>query len=303
MLDVTLAQAANSGAVRAIDLQREEVVAANAHRPARVEVCDDAVLEFKGGIGRVIGGALVGLALFVDTLRNVGRTKAGNGLHFAEEIVEHIAPVAKHVDDDAAIIFFAVVPARALGHDVVAFENPVTEFTAHAEDFSEESLFLEALDLAHAGKPELVLDNAILHTGLGGDIVEIERVGGADGGGLFAVNMLARSDGFFDGTRATAGGLRVEVNEVLGLGEFRIEVGGPAHTFVHRGELRKLGLATTNEHRLGPDDFAVTDLQTALFADGEDRADVVLVGAHASGDAVHDDADFVFFHMSDDGWM
>ena len=233
----------------------------------------------------------------------MGRTKAGNGLHFAKEIVKHIAPVAKHVDDDAAVIFFAVVPARALGHDVVAFENPVTEFTAHAEDFSEEPLFLEALNLAHAGKPELVLHNAVLHTGLGGDIVKIERIGGADGGGLFAVNMLARSDRFFDSTRTAAGRLRVEVNEILGLGEFRIEVGGPAHAFVHRSELRELGFAAAHEHRLGPDDFAVTDLQASLFADGEDRADVVLVGAHASGDAVHDDADFVFFHKDDVGWM
>jgi hypothetical protein len=40
----------------------------------------------------------------------------------------------------------------------------------------------------------------------------------------------------------------------------------------------------------------VADLEAALIADGLDRADEVLVGAHASGDAVHDDADSFGFH-------
>jgi hypothetical protein len=39
-----------------------------------------------------------------------------------------------------------------------------------------------------------------------------------------------------------------------------------------------------------------------LINDGLDRADEVLVGAHASRDAVHDDADFVCFHILELGW-
>ena len=58
----------------------------------------------------VVGGALVRFARFVPTLLHVRRTEARNGLHFAEDVVEHITPVAKHVHDDPAIIFLAVIP-------------------------------------------------------------------------------------------------------------------------------------------------------------------------------------------------
>jgi hypothetical protein len=40
----------------------------------------------------------------------------------------------------------------------------------------------------------------------------------------------------------------------------------------------------------------VADFEAALIADRFDRTDEVLVGAHASGDAVHDDADAFGFH-------
>ena len=36
----------------------------------------------------------------------------------------------------------------------------------------------------------------------------------------------------------------------------------------------------------------------ALVDDGLDRADQVLVGAHASGDAVHDNTDFMCGHLN-----
>ncbi len=69
--------------------------------------------------------------------------------------------MAKHVDDDAAVVFLAVIPARALGLDVVALENPVAEFAADAEDLAEEALLLEALELEQAGEPEFVLHDAV----------------------------------------------------------------------------------------------------------------------------------------------
>ncbi len=71
---------------------------------------DDAALEFEGGIGRVVGVAVVGATLFVDAAWDMGRAEAGDRLHFPEEIVEHVAPVAEHVEDDAAAVLFPVVP-------------------------------------------------------------------------------------------------------------------------------------------------------------------------------------------------
>ena len=68
------------------------------------------IFEFESGVGRVIGGALVRLTFFVDTLRDVSGREAGHALDFAEEIVDHVAPVAQHINDHAAAVFFTVVP-------------------------------------------------------------------------------------------------------------------------------------------------------------------------------------------------
>ena len=53
-------------------------------------------------------------------------------MHLAEQVVQHVAPVAHHVQDHAAAVFRAVVPARALDRLQVAFEHPVAELEAHA---------------------------------------------------------------------------------------------------------------------------------------------------------------------------
>ena len=66
--------------------------------------------EFESGVSRVICCALVRLTFFVDALRDVSRCEAGHALDLAEEVVDHVAPVAKHIDDHAAAVFFTVVP-------------------------------------------------------------------------------------------------------------------------------------------------------------------------------------------------
>jgi len=50
------------------------------------------------------------------------------------------------------------------------------------------------------------------------------------------------------------------------------------------------------EDRVGHQRQVGADLDAALGSDRGDRADQVLVGAHAAGDAVHDDADSALFH-------
>src|SRR5438132_1333116 len=80
-----------------------------------VEVGDDATLELEGGIGRIVGRSLVALAVLVDALGDMVRPEAGDGAHVAEGVVEHVAPVAEHVEDHAAAVLGAIVPRRALG--------------------------------------------------------------------------------------------------------------------------------------------------------------------------------------------
>ena len=73
--------------------------------------------------------------------------------------------MAEHVDDDAAVVLFAVVPARSLCGLPVALENPVAELAADGEDAAEEAAVDESLELAQAGKEELVLHDANFDSG------------------------------------------------------------------------------------------------------------------------------------------
>src|SRR5262245_27134575 len=103
--------------------------------------------ELERGIGRVVCGRLVLLAVLVPAIREVRRSQATHRLHFAEEIVEHVAPVAQHVEDDAAAVLLAVVPRGALRGNAVALEYPVAEFAANGKDPAEEALLFQSLEL------------------------------------------------------------------------------------------------------------------------------------------------------------
>src|SRR5437879_5294976 len=74
-------------------------------------------------------------------------------------MVEQVAPVGEHVEDDPAAVLLAVVPRGTLCGRccVVALEHPVPEFAAHAQDAAEEAVVHEPLELADAGEEQLVL--------------------------------------------------------------------------------------------------------------------------------------------------
>src|SRR5690606_24367914 len=107
-LGLAVAQAGDGGAVGAVNVQGEQVVAIDAGGPGGVEVEDGAVVQLEGRVGGVVGGALVFLAGFVPTLGDVGGAEAGEALDVAEEVLDVILPVADHVHDDAAVVFLAV---------------------------------------------------------------------------------------------------------------------------------------------------------------------------------------------------
>ena len=148
--------------------------------------------------------------------------------HVAEKVVDHVAPVAVHIDNHAAAVLGAVVPGGALDGlaFVLAGKDPIAELTAHGEDFSEKALFFEELEFADAGEPELVLYGAVFHAGLLRNLGDAEGFRVFCGGGFLAINVLTSGDGALKerDTVGCAGG--VEENLIVGIGEGRIEVGG-----------------------------------------------------------------------------
>src|SRR6185295_2043138 len=121
-------------------LQSEQIVAPHAHRPGGSEVSKHAAGELEAGVGRIVGGGLVLPPVLVPAIWNMSRAHAAHGPHLAEEVVENVAPVAQHVEDDAAAVSLAVVPGGTLRRNPVAFEDPVAEFTANGNDLAEEAV-------------------------------------------------------------------------------------------------------------------------------------------------------------------
>ena len=109
--------------------------------------------------------------------------------------------------------------------------------------------------------------------------------------------MLAGGNGLADSVGAATGRLRVEINGVIGIGEDLVEVGAPLGRACAGTEFTQLAFASANEDGVGHDDFIRSDAEATLLDDRINRADEVLVCAHASGDAVHDDSNAVCFHI------
>ena len=292
-LDPDVAQPGHGGARGAVHLHGQQVVAPHARAPGGVEVADHAVGQLEGRVGGIVGGAGVGAARLVDAAGDVRRAEAADGLDGAEEVVDEVAPVAEHVEDDAAALLAAVVPARALGGDRVALEDPVAELAPDGEHAPEEAPVEQRLELAEARQPELVLHHAVAHAGLPGQLVE--RIGLARGGGgrLLAVDVAPGADGARDRGGARQGGLGVEVDGIGGIRQRRVEVGGPLQSAGLGGQRRQLLRIAPGEQRLGHDAVARRQRDAALADDRQDRAQQVLIRSHAARDAVEDEAEGV----------
>src|SRR5690348_934942 len=104
---------------------------------------DDSAFEFECRVGCVVSGAGVWFALLVAALRNMCGAKTGDGLHRPEHIVEDIAPMTQHVDDEAALILLAVIPGRPLRGYHIPFEDPVTKFAADGKNAAKKSQVAE----------------------------------------------------------------------------------------------------------------------------------------------------------------
>ncbi|MNF11140.1 hypothetical protein D3C80_2122880 [compost metagenome] len=70
--------------MRAINLKRDEIIAAHTHRPGRVDMGDGAAFQLEGGVGGIVGIRRIGVALFIETLGDMGGAEATYGFHRSE---------------------------------------------------------------------------------------------------------------------------------------------------------------------------------------------------------------------------
>src|SRR5204863_7301121 len=179
---------------------------------------------------------------------------------------------AQHAEHDAAAVLLAVIPRRPLGGHAIALEHPVAELAAYGEHPPEKSLFAQLAQLEQAGKPELVLHDAMLDARPLGRAVHINGLGERGRDGLLAVDVLSGGDGALEKLRPQLRRGGVEEDLVRAF-ERRIEIGGPACDAVLARELLDLRGVASNEERIGHQACAVLERDAALLANFEDRAD------------------------------
>jgi len=71
---------------------------------------DHPTLEPEGRVGGIIRSRGVLLASLVPALGNIRGAEATHAFNLAKEIVEHVAPVADHIENDAAAVLGAIIP-------------------------------------------------------------------------------------------------------------------------------------------------------------------------------------------------
>src|SRR5579863_3964809 len=140
MLRKAARQTGDRRAVRAVDMKDREIIPPHPHCPGRVDVRYDAIFQLEGCIRCVVNVRLVGLSIFVDTGGNMRCAKTTYSSDRCESVIEHVSPMAQHIENDAAAFGLLVVPARSLRRlPPVALEYPITKLTAYGEHAPEEA--------------------------------------------------------------------------------------------------------------------------------------------------------------------
>src|ERR1700730_17899471 len=289
-------QPRDRGAMGAVHVKRDEIVTPPARAPGAVDMRDGPAVELQGCVWGVVEVPAVGLAVFFPAFGDVGRTQAGDAFHLAEQIVEHVAPVTEHIENDAAAFLLAVIPPGPLRRRPVALEHPVAELAAHRDDAPEERGIDQGAQLEEPGEKQLVLHDAVpdprlLRRGSYGErIAEVLR------DRLLAIDVLAGGDRLVQQPGAQLGRGGIEEQRVIGVLQRRIEVRRPARDAVRVGQLHELAFVAADQDRVGHHRVAVAQRHAPLRADRQNGADEMLIHPHAAGHAVHDDAETLLRH-------
>ena len=159
--------------------------------------------------------------------------------------------MAHHVQDHAAAIFGAIVPARALDGLQVAFEHPVAELQAYRQHLAEEAGAAQHVELAQAGQEKLVLHGAVLEPRLLGQAGDLHRLVEVGGDGLLAVDVLAGADGLGQQRGAHLRGAGIEEDGVVLVLQCFVKVGAPALNVPGLGQGFHLFGVAADQYRVG----------------------------------------------------
>src|SRR6185437_5334133 len=170
------------------------VVAIDPRHPAHVDMRDHAALEAEGGVSGIVRGGRISPALLVDAFGDIGVADANDALDLPEQIVEHVAPVADHIEDDAASILSPVIPRWPLRLLPAALEHPVAELAAHREHAAEETGVAQEGELLQPRQEQLVLHRAVLDAPGARELHDIDRFTERGCDRLLAIDMLAGID-------------------------------------------------------------------------------------------------------------
>src|SRR5947207_4762086 len=290
-------QAGNRRAQRAVDLDLQQVVTLDAARPRRADLRQNTALQLEHREGVILDIDLVGLATLFDPARLRGRMAARDGADRAEQAVEDVAPMRKHIEDQAAAGRLLVIPARALRREEIAIEYPPAEIEPDRQHAAEEIRVIEFAELFEAGQEQFVLHDAALPAGALGGARQGERVFQIFGDRLFEINVFAGSECGTGTIGAAAGRGRIEIDIDRRVGEACVAIDAPAQTAAFVGQRGELVAVAPEQQGLRHQTVAVFERQTALAADVEQRAQM-LGGAETAGRAVDDDADCAISHRS-----
>jgi hypothetical protein len=187
-----------------VNLHGKQFVTPEPDRPRAVELADNAVLALKGCVARVVACAVARVATLIKSLWDVCGTHAAHRLHFSKKIINHMTPVAEHIDDDPAAILLPVIPRGPLRGLIRIFpgKNPIPKPAPHAQDSPEKSLVVQRPEFSDSRKPELVLHNPVLEPRRIAQVCKPECFTGFDCGRFFTINRLSPLHRFFNEPRA-----------------------------------------------------------------------------------------------------
>ena len=145
MLHFAGMESGDRASVRSIDLETQQFVAINPDAPRGVHLGNYSAVQFKNRVGSIVCRCGIAGAIFIRPPGNMGAAQGAYRAHRSEKIVEDIAPVTKHVDNDTASIFFPIIPGGALRRLPVSLKNPITKLSANRKDPAEKAIFNKGL--------------------------------------------------------------------------------------------------------------------------------------------------------------